>query len=417
MSELHTKKKILIVDRKKRLFVQDKSFTRIFDLIRKEIDVEIFWLLVNPEVKSKTSPLKINYKNFEDYKTDNIQEILKDESPNLVIIVNDYDFLIRAFIPAAKKLEIPTVLMLQNLNVPGYLENMDIEFLKTTMKIVHQNWKDILSRFWIMIKNYRYANFSIFSILKIIFSESFIPLKQFKQPRGKYGCDLILVSGNAMKKELEKYKMNSKIVLTGRALLDDLYYYIQSYKNKTNKKLMITLMTTPLVEHKMWSVEEWETTILEILQAVNNLKDVDLQIKIHPLSENLNTYKNLLSKNNLSFPIFQKEELERIIMPSDIVITYGYSSGTLEANLMKKPVIVINLYDYPLEKMPFVKYGLAYELNDIKKLKQTIEKINIEKIDDIKLSRFISDTIFKFDGKATKRSAEAILDILNQKIY
>lgn len=407
--------KLLVLDRKIRLFVENRIISNIVNSIRDETNVEDFWILCNPQVESNHSPLNINYKNFEDYNTDNVQKILEEVKPDVVLITNDYDFLYRSFIPAAKKLKIPTVLILQSFFFEGYLDNIDFNLLKGKASIVKEKWKEIWKNFWIMIKNYKYAKYSTSKLIKIIFGEISIVFSKFIQPRGKYNCDLILVSGNNWKRQLETYDINSKIVLTGRSLLDDLYKNFKSYEKKSvHDKTIITLMTTPMVEHKLWSIEEWEKTILGILKEIQLTNDFNFNIKIHPVSEKIEPYLKLIKKSGFSVPIYQKEDLSTIIAESDVIITYGYSSGTMEAILMKKPVIVVNLFDYPLSSMPFVKQGMVYELKDIKNLRKIMERIRTEKVDEQKYSKFISNTIFKFDGKASQRSSDAILDIIQK---
>ena len=79
-------------------------------------------------------------------------------------------------------------------------------------------------------------------------------------------------------------------------------------------------------------------------------------------------------------------------------------------------MIVVNLFNYPLEKMPFLKEGIAFELKDMGKLKSLIIKIENEKRNQKKIDDFIRKAIFKMDGKAGERSANAIFDLIKEKI-
>lgn len=171
-------------------------------------------------------------------------------------------------------------------------------------------------------------------------------------------------------------------------------------------------MTTPLVEHGLIDEEKWEIMIKDIINNSLKLNNAKLVIKIHPTSEKIEKYKRILNEMQINLPLYQREDLGEIISTSDIVITYGVSSGTLHGIFLKKPVIVYNPFQMPLDDMPYVREGMATELRDIKKLTDMLE--NIKPVEDKKIEKFISKYLYKFDGKSGLRASKVILELIKQ---
>ena len=106
--------KLLIIDRKIVKKRKNPSVTNLIESLELHTPIEVFWLLLDPELQNNNeNSIGFNYKDFEDYETTNTSKILKQEKPDLIIISNDYDFKIRSFIPSAKKLRIPIILLIQ----------------------------------------------------------------------------------------------------------------------------------------------------------------------------------------------------------------------------------------------------------------------------------------------------------------
>jgi len=168
-----------------------------------------------------------------------------------------------------------------------------------------------------------------------------------------------------------------------------------------------------MVEHGLWTQKQWEETIRQIIITFQNQlsNEMDLVLKIHPATERKKKYVDLLQKIGCDFPIYQTEDLMEILNDADFVITYSQTSGILDAAFLEKPVIVVNLFDYPLDKIPFLKEGLAYELKEINKLKEFFSQIDTEIIKE-NLRKYISNYLYKFDGKSSERAADAILEFV-----
>jgi len=405
--------KVLMIDRKINAYVKNKQKWRIINELKKKISIEDSWILVDPDIREKNvESLKFNYKNFEDYKTKNLIKILEQENPDVIIISNDYDFFVRAFIPAAKFLKIPIIMLLLS-NAPAeYLGKMDLTMLKGKILVHGSRKTSILRKFFFLLKTLKQTNHSYFEILGLIRKEVMVPFLQY-HPWGEGDCDLVLVAGDDWKKYLQLKKIKSKIIVTGWPLLDEIYDKVQKFKIKVNTektKLKIVLMTAPMIEHGLWTKNEWEHTIKAIINEVQTKFDNEIEfiIKIHPTSEVKKQYEEFLKRINVQIPVYQKEDLMEIIKDADFVLTYAQSTGIIEAACMGKPVIVINLFNYPEEKMPFLKAGLATELKNISKLKEVIDEISMEDV-RINLDKYITKYLYAFDGRSSERVADAII--------
>ena len=172
-----------------------------------------------------------------------------------------------------------------------------------------------------------------------------------------------------------------------------------------------------MIEHGLWTQNMWEETIKQVLLEIQkNLNSkIDIVLKIHPSSEKKMEYEKLLKRYHLKVPIFQTEDLVDILDDADFIISYGDTWALWESLLLKKPILMINLFNYPVDMMPFVKENIAYEVTDISQIKEIIPKLNTINLDDPKIKKFIEKYLYRLDGKSGERSADAILELINAR--
>jgi len=92
-----------------------------------------------------------------------------------------------------------------------------------------------------------------------------------------------------------------------------------------------------------------------------------------------------------------------ILKPNDFSVSYNlgvvlYLSGNNNESI---------------ENLPYVKYNVALEIKDTKNLSNNILKVYNTDISNEKMKIFIEKYLYKFDGKASSRSAKAILEMLS----
>ena len=411
--------KILVLNKKERLYSSNKSIDRILQVLKEKNQSKDFWILTESgqgDLSGYSSkPVLENYKFFEDYKTDNILQILDSEKPDVLLCSNDYDFWSRSFILAAKYKKIPTVLLMQFGFEYAWERNDSI--IRGRLSHFFKRGGFLLRKYSLLLKTYRKIGIGIFSILKNIFQDFFVTFSQF-EPSGRYGCDLILVHNEQLQKTIQKNKSNSKIIITGDPQMDNVVNQISELKKISSKKhdtkLNGVFLTTSMVEHGLWTQKMWEDTVIQTVSIVQQkLTDkVDLVLKIHPSSEKKEDYEKLLKKFKIKIPIFQTENLLDVINNADFIISYGDTWALWEVLLLNKPIILVNLFNYPKDMMPFVKEGIAYEITEINQLINMITKIHSLKLDESKINLFIQKYLYKLDSKAGLRSAEAIMQLV-----
>ena len=412
------KLKIMIIDIRERKYFKSTVKSNILSALRQKTTVDDVWILVDTERKLdfKSEPLEFNYKFFEDYQTDSVAEIYKLEKPDIILVDNDYDWFLRSFVITANAMKIPIVLTFLTSMFEDYLQKRDIGMLQGKIAILRDKARYIIKKFLFMLKTYRETGTSYIKILKIIINEIRFALFYYDQI-GRNGCDLVIAVGDSAKRTLEKKGVKAKIVVTGHPLFDNLLKKAEmlraSAKIKTKKK--IVLMTTGLIEHGLETKKQWESTMKGILDVINgDFTDAEFVIKIHPTTERIGNYDNLLKKLNYNNKIIQTTPLEEVIFDADLIISFGYSGGTWEALLLKRQMIIANFIDYDIEKMPFVKKDILKQVRTTDALREEVRRCLSNTITQQNISDFITDHVYRLDGRSGDRIAEAILQLKNE---
>lgn len=412
--------KILITNRKERAYVKNQAIFNILDSMKEKVDVKDIWILMDSgkNLSNYGTPLKYNYKFFEEYKTENVVEILKKERPDFLFCLNDYDFFGRSFIIAAKHLGIPTVLSLQGGFLEVAMDKKEFSIVRGRFSILKQRGSFIFKKYRLLLKTYKQVGYNLAKILKKMVWDFVDPFLD-REPAGKYGCDIILVINKKTENILKKRGIKSKIVVTGDPASDTLFERISDGKirqeNSSESLTKVVLVTTGVVEHGDWTKKMWQETIEQIVFQLckDSESKMDFLIKIHPVTEVKENYLNLLKKIGYDVPVLQTENLTDVLSNCDVVISYGMGSwGIMEAVLIEKPVIIVNLFRRPKEKSPYIQDGVAFEVNNIGDLKKIIPTVKSKKINRDVIDNFISKNLFKFDGKASERTRDAILDLV-----
>jgi len=272
--------KILIINRKEQIFSRNATIVNVLKALESEFLVKDLWILSESGKKISTydsKPIDFNYKFFEEYNTDNILEILKQENPDLLFVTNDYEYIVRAFVISAKFLQIPTVLSLQS----GFSEYFEKEIaIKNRINIIIERGGFIFKKYKILLKTYRKTKYNIFQILKIMLEDFFKPFF-YSELAGRYECDLILTINQKMENLLKSFKIKSRIVVTGDPLMDSIYENILKYEKReqVNFPLKVIFMTTAVVEHGIWTKKMWSETVKQTISTITKNFSDEINLK------------------------------------------------------------------------------------------------------------------------------------------
>ncbi|MBU4070413.1 MAG: CDP-glycerol glycerophosphotransferase family protein [Nanoarchaeota archaeon] len=227
-------------------------------------------------------------------------------------------------------------------------------------------------------------------------------------------ADKMAVWGKIIKNQMINFGVNSKkLIITGASIFDDIVQKQKNNKNqfKENKKKKFSLMLGIQKYDDVFADKETEKIIKIAIESVQEFKDVELKISLHPrLSSNI--IKSILKEKKGNICI-EKGKIEDLIKECDGLITL-YSTIAFDAMFENKPIISLNPLNRP-EIIPYVKSGVALKARNKKELINAIKKIRSEKFlnEWVKnKEKFLKNYLFKLDGKSSERVLNAIKEIM-----
>lgn len=230
---------------------------------------------------------------------------------------------------------------------------------------------------------------------------------------GPICSDKIAVFGQACKDALVKRNTNpDDVVVTGQTRFDVLINkkfdrnWIYDKLNIDKKKGLIVFASTDL------SDDEKEMIVRGLCNAMKGFPEKQLIIKPHP-SDNKKQFLDLLGELN-SDAIVVNSDLYELLSGCDILLT-TWSTVGLEAMILDKPIIIINLMNRP-DPISYVESGAAIEVKTVDGFNQAINTVlhDPKTIEKMKISRekYIRDHVYKSDGKASERVAQLIIKMI-----
>jgi len=231
----------------------------------------------------------------------------------------------------------------------------------------------------------------------------------------KIYVDKIALWGERSKKGLIGRGINpSRLTITGNPGYDKIIPIRNNQRiYKDNFIVFATQMTEDYTSIDMNKDEE----IINVLySAIKKIPDSRLIIKVHP-GEKIKKYQRLIkNKKYQNVEVIKKTDLFELLNKSSILTTYA-STVALEAIILNKPVIIVNLTGQPYQ-YPYIKSGAAIGVCKEEDLCPAI--IDVLNNPDVqnrlaeKREKFILDNVYKLDGKATLRVINLIEETLNK---
>jgi hypothetical protein len=200
----------------------------------------------------------------------------------------------------------------------------------------------------------------------------------------------------------------SKVVVCGQPRYDVFYFADQIYNravflkrnNLDSKKKLILLATQPF--HLERLREEFFVNIITNIMPIDG---VQIVVKPHP-NESVKWFNAKLTSLETNVVVLPpKSDTLEAIFACDVFMSVN-STTILEALIMNKPVVVVNLSKLT-EPLPWVEEGAAIGVYEGDKIRGAIEEVLAEGQTDRQLSKRRSDFVYKYlykiDGKATDR--------------
>lgn len=212
-----------------------------------------------------------------------------------------------------------------------------------------------------------------------------------------------------------------KLVITGSPKYDEIYTRSQSISKEfiytklqlDNKKDFIILATQPIVKFSAYNTDDRNEILLRnVLSAVSGIADIQLVVKLHPF-EDYTMYKRVLKETNSKDVVLVKDiDILSLINASVCLLTFS-STVALEAMILEKPVIIINLGKKKYGRL-FAEKGAALEVYQPEDIRPAIDRIledqELNKLLESGRKKTVSYYIDKLDGNSSQR----VVDLVNK---
>ena len=241
----------------------------------------------------------------------------------------------------------------------------------------------------------------------------------------------IAVGGNADKDWMVSYGIDpSKPIVTGCPRFD--IYINNKAKNSKekickllgldiNKRLIVFAsqgdMSKASFPNYHLNFNQHKDVFCAVIKSVENFQNAQLVFKLHP-GESIYGLQNVLGdKIGSNIRIIENISLLDLLKSCDILIM-GFSTVGLEAMILNKPVISVNLLSAPLYEGPFANSGAVIEVRTSKDIAPTIQKVLydsqiLSKLKQ-KMKEFVHNNAYIQDGKASKRVADLIILMIEE---
>jgi predicted glycosyltransferase len=231
--------------------------------------------------------------------------------------------------------------------------------------------------------------------------------------------DLFLCSGRMSEDIKRRMGSARKVVVTGQLRYDVLFSPSEHYSKEdfmrrygidlSNRIVLWTTQTHGL------SQEENLKNLKAICEAMNELKGITLVIKQHPAESKAHTHliNEFIGRYGINAILTPKNsDTYEQLFACDLMIT-RHSTTAIEALVLKKPVIILNLSGEP-DPVDYVREGVAAGVYDENSLRKMI--VRLLKDDRVLMNNrdlYLDRHLFKIDGKATDRVVDSIIQMID----
>lgn len=190
---------------------------------------------------------------------------------------------------------------------------------------------------------------------------------------------------------LEKYIMDDvvpreKLVVTGQPWFESYALMDQNIERAMANKLFSMSADKPLL---LWMTNELDRYVIdtfrEICRIANKYPEWNVMVKLHPTANQEGELEKYTEKVPENMRIIKHYESSRLIKSADAVITQASTSG-FEAQLMQKPLILLNTTGVPYKDLDYEKDGAALLIKELSCLEEAVVNCLINKELRMKLS-------------------------------
>jgi len=427
----------ILIPKLKPPFVDDVvnfQMENIINKLKENFNIKVVWVVFGPDKIQEVREISYDILDYHNY-TDAI-EILDKINPNLILMEGVFGMTGITFAKSARFKKIPFVTIFPPGISPytksstGVQRRLNLIFSKNTLGSTEKNLhnpkfgmlKYFLKRYNFLLKTLNRVNFGLFDIFKFIlfYPASQIFSRQVESIHSICSGDLNFISTPILQQYLLDLGYDPKTVfVTGDPSFDHIISKIQHFqsikkpttKKTINNKLKILFCTSPMHEHGAWTKKQEDSLILNTINEISKFDNFKISLKIHPTSSIKREYEQLLQKTICDVSLYQKEDLLELIDTHDLMVVYGASSVVLYGIFLKKPIVMLNLKNYPSQYNFFLDKNILSICETLPQLSSIITHSLSTKISDEVYADYLQNHLGCNDGKSSERIAQIITNI------
>ena len=306
------------------------------------------------------------------------ENMIKNEKPSAIVMINEYSWLERAYLAKARAEGVPVIALQHGIIHPTH-------------------------------PGYRYYSTEISDCV----NSPFCPIPDKTAVSGNYYFDILT--------KMSSYP-ESNVVVTGQPRYDVLYQPSKIYKKeiicekyKIVPTQRIVLWTTQ--SHGLSDEENYKNMDC-IFNTFKNFKNTTLIIKQHPKEPNkyeIRYRESIKAYNNIVLVPKESDTLE-LISICDLLITKS-STTAIEAAALNKPIVILELDDAK-DSAGYVRDGIAIGAYSDDDLGAAILHLfaNRSMLSGAQ-KEYMEKHLYKIDGKSSQRVADLIINTMPRAVH
>jgi len=402
-------------------------FQNLSHYMKTKSKIHLIWFVYMPE-KDFTTNYQINDESVIDiHDYDNAYDVLKKEKPDLIYASPDWGFIDYAFSSAAKYCKIPVFFLTPNIDTKffkrktignklmgfrRFFENSVPTDTNINQKQFFRRGRFFINKYLFLIKTQFKLKSDIFLTLFGIWKHVLIGVTD-----GRFGSDIIQFLENEQMKQymVERGFKKSNLFVSGNPIYDS--FFKLNLNNKSNQKNFTRILFAPSTayEHGLWTIQQRDFTIKQIVKQISEKDNLKLIIKIHPSSSKLDDYSPIVNQIDNKIPVYQKGGINEYLQDIDVIITSPFSSSAeTYALLAQKRIVICDFFKQDDHMDQLIEHKVAVSCKDPSMLIDSIENALILKSYEENRENFIKKFLYKWDGNSSKRIVDKLLDILEK---
>lgn len=352
----------------------------------------------------------------------NARTVLDAEKPDVVIVGSDQEFVRRSFVYAADKMDIPALLLY--MGICSNAVNTVRTATKRSAYRLRRYGVNITRKYWWLLRTMLAIRMTPLGILRDAVRDIAISLTK-DNAIGMFSDCAVAVSGDWGEQSIVHRGINpDRITVVGSPVLASLEACASTLDTgqATRKMLQISsdckvvlLLTCAMTEHGHWNGDRRAMLVNMVVDALDKeLKQgTKLLIKIHP-AESIDDYRNIEAIDGNRVILRNGMSSKDAIIACDVVLVGGYSTTVLEAGVLRRPVLLLNLFG-SAKAIPYDEMGLAVEVTDSASLTEQATRLlhdaNYEETMLARARSFFASNREAMDGDPVERLSSLIIKL------